>query len=225
MYSLKEAHRAMREVGLIEGLPPKELCTRLEIGNRLGDSGQGMLAFFLADMQSRGADALVGQPSAAEYAENQLDMDRRRAGELIRVGGRLRELPFVWQAFCEQRIGWSMFGGRLGWGSGRSGAIRADIVARGRVSSPRGMPRRAHASEMGLESVPARPWRRSSGARSRGELDTMPYASGAIRRSRRAPSRCWSRCGSSGASGAAFAPTLQPSKPRAGWTCREPDFV
>ena len=30
---------------------------------------------------------------------------------------------------------------------------------------------------MGLESVPARPRRRSSGARSRGELDPMPYSS------------------------------------------------
>ena len=104
MYSLAEARRAMREVGLIEGLPPKELCKNLEIGTRLGDSGQGILAFFLTDMHVRGTHVHHGCASTIQFAEMRLEIDRRRAGELLRVGYEYgcRSAPIV-RAILEER--------------------------------------------------------------------------------------------------------------------------
>lgn len=107
MYSLPEARRAMREVGLVEGLPRRQLCINLEIAARLGDTGQGMLAFYLSEMQRRSAQKLTGHDTTVQYAVQRLDLSKRRARELVRTGNKLRDLPLVWQAFCDQRIGWS----------------------------------------------------------------------------------------------------------------------
>ena len=107
MYSLNEARRVLGGVDLVEGLPLEEIHTRLEIGVRLGDTGQGILAFYLAEMADLGTHQVTGHRTASQYAEDHLGIDRRRAGELIAAGRKLRELPIIHAAFCEQRIGWS----------------------------------------------------------------------------------------------------------------------
>ena len=58
----------------------------------------------MADLRHNQAN---GHRLAVQYAEGRLGMDRRRAGELIAAGRKLRELPLVHGAFCEGTIGWS----------------------------------------------------------------------------------------------------------------------
>ena len=53
MYSIKEARQALARVDLVEGLPIAEVHARLSIGVRLGDTGKGILAFYLADLADR----------------------------------------------------------------------------------------------------------------------------------------------------------------------------
>ena len=107
MYSIDSARRALEAVDLVEGLPLDEIHSRLEIGLRLGDTGQAILAFYLAEMADLARHQATGHRRTLDYAMGRLGMDRRRAGELIAAGRKLRELPLVLQAFCEQRIGWS----------------------------------------------------------------------------------------------------------------------
>ncbi len=107
MLPLHVARSVLAGVDLVEGLPVHETHTRLEIGLRLGDTGQGILSFYLAEMADRETHQATGHRTAAQYAADRLGMDRRRAGELIAAGRKLRELPRIHEAFCDAEIGWS----------------------------------------------------------------------------------------------------------------------
>ena len=107
MYSIKEARRELERVDLVEDLPIPEVRRRLAVGVRLGDTGRGILAFYLADLADRRGSQLTGHRLTTQFAEQRLGMDRRRAGELIAVGRKLRALPRIHHAFCRAEIGWS----------------------------------------------------------------------------------------------------------------------
>ncbi len=137
MYALNEARQALAGVDLVEGLATPEIHARLKIGARLGDTGQGILAFYLHEMDRLELHAVTGHESAAKFAEDRLGLDRRRAAELVRVGERLASLPLVQVAFCEQRIGWTkllLLVRRIEPELLRRGLV--EITPRGRVAAP-----------------------------------------------------------------------------------------
>lgn len=101
------ARAALRRLGLVPGLAVCEVHTRLELGLRTGDLGQRVLAFFLVEMDERRLHQATGHASTLFYAEDRLDLDRRRTAELLRVGRALLDLPEIDRAFCAQEIGWS----------------------------------------------------------------------------------------------------------------------
>jgi hypothetical protein len=92
---------------LREGLSPQELERALLSVHRESDVGQRALAFYLADMDCRRIYQLWGYSSASQFAEGRLDMARRTARELIRVGKGLRNLPILDQSFCDGELSWT----------------------------------------------------------------------------------------------------------------------
>ncbi len=94
-------------VELMEGLPLHELHARLLLCLNLRETGTRGLAFFLADMDRRGLHQSTGHRTTAHYAEGHLEMSRRHAQELIKVGKALRDLPAIDLAFGEGRLSWS----------------------------------------------------------------------------------------------------------------------
>ena len=84
-------------------------CVRdhLHIGLRLGDAGQRILAFYLVELEDRRLYQACGHASTVSFAEHELELDRRRTGELIRIGRKLLELPAIDAAFLAGLLGWS----------------------------------------------------------------------------------------------------------------------
>ena len=89
------------------GLGGDEVRLRLAIGNRLREVGQHIVSFYLVDMQQRGLHRTTGHASAKHYAIDRLDMDERRASELLYVGTKLLGLPKTEEAVRTQRVSWS----------------------------------------------------------------------------------------------------------------------
>ena len=89
------------------GLGGDEVRLRLAIGNRLREVGQHIVSFYLVDMQQRGLHRTTGHASAKHYAMDRLDMDERRASELLYVGTKLLGLPKTEEAVRTQRVSWA----------------------------------------------------------------------------------------------------------------------
>src|SRR5262245_7063212 len=89
---------------LIPGLGAKEIDRELRLADRQSDVGTRRLAFYLADMETRGICQLLGYATATVYAVKRLEMGRRHAQQLIAAGRALEELPRIDEAFCEGRI-------------------------------------------------------------------------------------------------------------------------
>ena len=94
-------------VALVPGLGAQEIDRELRLADRETDVGNRRLAFYLADMDSRGISQLLGFPTATAYAVKRLEMGRRHAQELIAAGRELEELPKTDEAFCDGRLNWS----------------------------------------------------------------------------------------------------------------------
>ncbi len=92
---------------LTADLPARELEGRLVRVAQGTDVGHRELAFYLADMDARGVHQLLGYASAAQFAEQRLEIGRRSASELIAVGRALEELPRIDAAFREWRLRWA----------------------------------------------------------------------------------------------------------------------
>lgn len=107
MVPLSHVHQALEAAGLVQGLPLSELHARLQMGMRLEDTGQRVLAFYLNEMEVGRLYQATGHGSTAHYAEARLGMDRRRTSELTSVGKKLLTLPAIDNAFCRQELGWS----------------------------------------------------------------------------------------------------------------------
>jgi len=107
MESTTNARRIVAATDLVQGLAVHEVELRLQVGLRLRDAGNGILAFYLADMEIRGLHQALGFSSTAFYAEARLGLSRRRARELVHAGKKLLELPRIDAAFRAQEIGWS----------------------------------------------------------------------------------------------------------------------
>jgi len=107
MNELPQARRAPDAVDLREGLAVDEVHLRLEQGLGLQETGQRILAFYLTEMEARRLHQETGHATTLQYAEDCLELDRRRTRELLSVGKKLLALPRIDYAFCEQRIGWS----------------------------------------------------------------------------------------------------------------------
>ena len=107
MYSISEGRKALSRVDLHQGLDVAEVETRLQLGLRLHETGQRILAFYLVEMTERRLHLEGGFSSTAGYAERRLGLDRRRVAELVSVGRKLLTLKVIDRAFCEQRLGWA----------------------------------------------------------------------------------------------------------------------
>jgi Holliday junction DNA helicase RuvB len=94
-------------IDLVAGLAPKEIDRELRLADRQTDAGNRRLAFYLADMETRGVCQILGYPTATAYAVKRLEMGRRHAQQLIAIGRALEELPKVDAAFCEGLLNWS----------------------------------------------------------------------------------------------------------------------
>src|SRR5262245_13529675 len=92
---------------LVPGLGAQEIDRELRLADRTTDVGNRCLAFYLADMESRGISQLLGFPNATAYAVKRLEMSRRHAQQLIAAGRALEELPKIDEAFGDGRLNWS----------------------------------------------------------------------------------------------------------------------
>lgn len=94
-------------VRLVSGQAPRTMHRRMARGRRMGDVGQRVLAFYLAEMDERRAYQALGCSSTAHYAERHLDLPRRRTRELVSVGRALQSLRRLDEAFADGRLSWS----------------------------------------------------------------------------------------------------------------------
>ncbi len=94
-------------VELRDGLAVEAVHAQLALCLHLREVGLRGLAFYLADMHIRRLHQASGHPSTVHFAQERLELSRRRAYELVAVGRALRELPHIDAAFCEGRVGWS----------------------------------------------------------------------------------------------------------------------
>ena len=70
MESLEMARRLVAATDLVAGLAAPEVETRLQIGLRLQDAGHRILAFYLADMDSRRLYQALGFKSVVFYGSS-----------------------------------------------------------------------------------------------------------------------------------------------------------
>ncbi len=94
-------------IRLRPGLDVKGLEDALVRSSRSFDVSRRALAFYLDDMQRRGLHQALGFSSAVHFARQRLSMSRRQARDLVRVGGALRELLKIDEAFCGGRLSWT----------------------------------------------------------------------------------------------------------------------
>jgi len=102
-----DVRRAIATVEMRPGLGLEQGEVQLGYGVDLGDAGPRIMAFYLHDFAVTRAYQSGGYASIAQYGEQRWDLDRRRTQELVRIGGRLRELPRIDEALCRRKIGWS----------------------------------------------------------------------------------------------------------------------
>ncbi|MBT8467508.1 MAG: HNH endonuclease [Deltaproteobacteria bacterium] len=88
-------------------LPVSELHAELKRANEISALGKRKLALYLFDMQRRGVHIRSGHSSAIHFATARLEMDKRRAQELVQIGTRLSELPLVDAALVAGDLSWS----------------------------------------------------------------------------------------------------------------------
>src|SRR2546428_11797209 len=82
----------MRTIKLIAGLPTKRLVKTIRYHPRHGEASRRALAFYLLDMDRRGEHKSVRCSSTVQFAVNDLQLELREAGELLRVARALEEL-------------------------------------------------------------------------------------------------------------------------------------
>jgi Holliday junction DNA helicase RuvB len=92
---------------LVPGLGAHEIDRELRLADRQTDVGTRRLAFYLADMETRGVCQLLGYATATVYAVRRLEMGKRHAQQLIAAGRALEDLPRIDAAFCDGRLNWS----------------------------------------------------------------------------------------------------------------------
>ena len=92
---------------LVPGLDVYEVDRRIFKAHVATDAGQRTLAFYLFDLDHRGATQLLGFRTTKDYAMARFDMSDRRANELIQAGKMLNDLVDIDKAFLDGRISWS----------------------------------------------------------------------------------------------------------------------
>ena len=107
MSDASDVRKAIASVELRPGLGLRQGEVLLGHGVDLGDAGRRIMAFYLHDFEATRAFQTGGYASIVQYGEQRWDLDRRRTRELVRIGGRLRELGRIDEAFCAREIGWS----------------------------------------------------------------------------------------------------------------------
>ena len=94
-------------IELVHGLPPQQVFDRLHQASRGDGMSSRMLAFYLEELHSRRIYQTSGHASTAHWAADQLDMDERRARELVQIGDALRENEELDAALLDGRLSWS----------------------------------------------------------------------------------------------------------------------
>lgn len=94
-------------IELVAGLPPQQVFDRLHQASHAGGMSQRMLSFYLEEMHSRRIYQLSGHASTGHWAAEQLDMDERRARELIQIGAALLQHEELDEALLDGRLSWS----------------------------------------------------------------------------------------------------------------------
>ena len=104
-YAQSQAAR-LAPVQLISGLPVRAIIDQVRHIQRMGDISQRALAFYIAELVDRTGWKELGSPTLEHFARKQLDMDRRRVGELRAVGLMLRDHPAIDDTFRQRGIAW-----------------------------------------------------------------------------------------------------------------------
>ena len=107
MCSENQARQALEGLGLVDGLAPGEVHLRIARACRLGEVGDRSLAFYLLDTEERRLYQDWDHGSTKPYAQARFDLSPRRTRELLWAGRKLRTLPRVDEAFCDQAISWT----------------------------------------------------------------------------------------------------------------------
>jgi Holliday junction DNA helicase RuvB len=94
------------DLEMVRGLATEDVCRMLGRSSRCGDNGRRVTAFYLVEMDARRLHLEKGCSSTLQYAEEKLELDRRRCGELLFLGRKLLELEQLDRAFREGKIGW-----------------------------------------------------------------------------------------------------------------------
>ena len=104
---VREAAPSLAPLRLVSGLPPRAIVDELLRGQRIGDTAARAMAFYMAELADCTGWKELGSPTLAHFALHQLDMYRRRAGELLAVGLMLRDHPTIDDAFRQGGLAWS----------------------------------------------------------------------------------------------------------------------
>ena len=92
---------------LINGLTERRLEEKIDKFNRLSNTSDRSLGFYLLDFQTRGLFRKKGFSSATQYALIRHQIPKRKTRELLRISRALEELPLIDVAFSEGRLSWS----------------------------------------------------------------------------------------------------------------------
>lgn len=85
----------------------KALHQTLLANRRAHHQAEHQLAVRLAELADRRLYTELGYASVFDYADQALDLPRRQARDLIRIGRHLPELPELAQSMAEGRLGWT----------------------------------------------------------------------------------------------------------------------
>ena len=91
-------------IGLLAGLPRKELVEKIYFHHRQGEVAERALGFYLLDMQRSGAFR-PGHRSAVDWARRHLELGG--ADKLILLAQRLEKLPRLAAAFDRGEVAWT----------------------------------------------------------------------------------------------------------------------
>ncbi len=95
------------ELELRTGLAATVIDGELRRAGRADNMVQRIRAFYLDELRESGKYCELGYSGLAQYAEQRLGMDSRRARELCRAGRVLMERPVIEKAFLEGCLSWT----------------------------------------------------------------------------------------------------------------------
>ncbi len=95
------------ELRMEPGLSLEVIHSRLRGGQRAGDFGQRVTAYYLLEVHERRLYQLLGHPDVYAYALKEHDIHPRRTRDLVRVARALAELGAIDAALARGDIGWS----------------------------------------------------------------------------------------------------------------------